>query len=67
MKMYGWFCKYQQVNFFSNVVKCVRPTYGNKEARASLMFFFFPKIASPGFMVNHRAILFDIGLHWYSG
>ena len=23
--------------YFSNVVKCVRPTYGNKEARASLM------------------------------
>ena len=24
--------------FFSNVVKCVRPTYGNKEAPASLIY-----------------------------
>ena len=28
--------KYQQVNFFSNVIKSVRPTYGNKEELASL-------------------------------
>ena len=28
--------KYQQVNFFSNVVKSVRPTYGNKEELATL-------------------------------
>ena len=29
--------KYQQVNFFSNVIKSVRPTYGNKEELASLI------------------------------
>ena len=34
--MYHWFCKYRHVNFFSNVIKCIRPTYGNKEARAPL-------------------------------
>ena len=28
--------KYQQVNFFSDVVKSVRPTYGNKEELAPL-------------------------------
>ena len=28
--------KYQQVNFFSNVEKSVRPTYGNKEELATL-------------------------------
>ena len=28
--------KYQQVNFFSNVVKSVRPTYSNKEELAPL-------------------------------
>ena len=28
--------KYQQVNFFSNVVKSIRPTYGNKEELAPL-------------------------------
>ena len=28
--------KYQQVNFFSNVVKSVRPIYGNKEELATL-------------------------------
>ena len=28
--------KYQQVNFFPNVVKSVRPTYGNKEELAPL-------------------------------
>ena len=30
--------KYQQVNFFSNVVKSARPTYGNKEELAPLNF-----------------------------
>ena len=34
--MYHWFCKYLQVNFFSGVVKCVRPTFGNKETLAPL-------------------------------
>ena len=34
--MYHWSCKYQHVNFFSNVIKCVRPTYGNKEVLAPL-------------------------------
>ena len=28
--------KYQQVNFFSNVIKSVGPTYGNKEELAAL-------------------------------
>ena len=28
--------KHQQFNFFSNVVKYVRPTYGNKEELAAL-------------------------------
>ena len=28
--------KYQQVNFFSNVIKSIRPTYGNKEELATL-------------------------------
>ena len=31
MKRYHSMCKYQQINFFPNVVKDVRPTYGNKE------------------------------------
>ena len=35
--MYHWFCKYWHLNFFSNVVKCIRPTYGNKEAQAPLI------------------------------
>ena len=39
--MYHWFCKYWQVSFFSNVVKCVRPTYGNKEALAPLTSTYF--------------------------
>ena len=29
--MYHHFCKYQYNNSFSYVVKCVRPTYGNKD------------------------------------
>ena len=28
--------KYQPINFFSNVVKSIRPTYGNKEELAAL-------------------------------
>ena len=35
--MYHLFCKYQQVNFFSDVIKCIRPTYGNKETLAPLI------------------------------
>ena len=35
--MYHWFCKYQHVNFFSNVVKYIRPTYSNKEVWATLI------------------------------
>ena len=35
-KRYHGMHKYQQVNFFSNVVKSVRPTYGNKEELAPL-------------------------------
>ena len=35
-KRYHGMCKYRQVNFFSNVVKYVRPTYGNKEELAPL-------------------------------
>ena len=30
-KIYHGMHKYQQLNFFSNVVKYIRPTYGNKE------------------------------------
>ena len=37
-KRYHGMHKYQQVNFFSNVVKSVRPTYGNKEELAPLSF-----------------------------
>ena len=33
-KIYHGMLKYQLVNFFSNVVKYVGPTYGNKEALA---------------------------------
>ena len=29
--------KYQQVNFFSNVIKSIRPTYGNTEELATLI------------------------------
>ena len=35
-KRYHGMHKYQQVNFFSNVVKSVRPTYSNKEELATL-------------------------------
>ena len=35
-KRYHGMCKYWQVNFFSNVVKSVRPTYGNKEELGAL-------------------------------
>ena len=38
-KRYHGMCKYRQVNFFSNVVKYVRPTYGNKEELAPLTLF----------------------------
>ena len=47
-KRYHGMHKYQQVNFFSNVVKSVRPTYSNKEELAALIgnttasFFNFP-------------------------
>ena len=37
--MYHQFCKYWQVNFFSDVIKCIRPTYSNKETLAPLNFF----------------------------
>ena len=36
MKRYHGVCKYRQINFFPNVVKDVRPTYGNKEELAPL-------------------------------
>ena len=36
-KSYHGMCKYQQVNFFSNAIKNVRPTYGNKEELAPLI------------------------------
>ena len=36
MKTYHGMCKYRQINFFPNVVKDVRPTYGNKEELAPL-------------------------------
>ena len=32
--------KHQQFNFFSNVIKYVRPTYGNKEELAPLSEWF---------------------------
>ena len=35
-KRYHGVHKYQQVNFFPNVVKSVRPTYGNKEELGAL-------------------------------
>ena len=35
-KRYHGMHKYQQVNFFSNVIKSVRPTYSNKEELAPL-------------------------------
>ena len=35
-KRYHGMCKYQQVNFFSNVVKSIKPTYGNKEELVAL-------------------------------
>ena len=38
-KIFHGMHKYQQVNFFSNVVKSVRPTYGNKEELATLKGF----------------------------
>ena len=36
MKRYNGMCKYRQINFFPNVIKDVRPTYGNKEELAPL-------------------------------
>ena len=36
-KIYHGMCKYWQLNFFSNVVKYVRPIYGNKEELANTM------------------------------
>ena len=36
MKRYHGMCKYQQINFFPNVLKDVRPTYSNKEELAPL-------------------------------
>ena len=42
-KRYHRMHKYQQVNLFSNVVKSVRPTYGNKEELAASMHRFLPK------------------------
>ena len=36
MKRYHGMCKYQQINCFPNVVKDIRPTYGNKEELAPL-------------------------------
>ena len=39
-KRYHGMHKYQQVNFFSNVVKSVRPPYGNKEELAPLEIWF---------------------------
>ena len=38
-KRYHGMCKYQQVNFFSNVVKSIKPTYSNKEELATLNKF----------------------------
>ena len=35
-KRYHGMHKYQQINFFSSVVKSIRPTYGNKEELAPL-------------------------------
>ena len=35
-KRYHGMAKYGQVNFFSNVVKYIRPTYGNKAELATL-------------------------------
>ena len=37
MKRYHGMSKYWQITFFPNVVKDVRPTYGNKEELAPLM------------------------------
>ena len=39
MKRYHGMCKYQQIKFFPNVVKDVRPTYSNKEELAPLKSF----------------------------
>ena len=38
IKRYHGMCKYQQVNFFSNVVTYIRPTYGNNEELAPLKY-----------------------------
>ena len=35
-KIYHYIHKHWQFNFFSNVIKYVRPTYGNKEELAPL-------------------------------
>ena len=37
MKRYHGMCKYQQIIFFLNVVKDIRPTYSNKEELAPLI------------------------------
>ena len=39
-KRYHGMYKYQQDNFFSNVLKSIRPTYGNKEELASLSYIY---------------------------
>ena len=46
-------CKYQQVNVYSNVVKYVRPIYGNKKELAPLrlftgQLFYRPQLSSQG-------------------
>ena len=40
MKRYNGMCKNLQINFFPNVIKDVRPTYGNKEELAPLSMLF---------------------------
>ena len=40
--------KYQQVNFFSNVIKYVRPTYSNKEELATLSHHMENEHTPPG-------------------
>ena len=57
-KRYHGMHKYQQVIFFSNVVKSVRPTYGNKEELAPLMAKLQLNLR---FMVSSRSILRNSG------
>ena len=62
-KRYHSIHKYQQVNFFSNVVKSIRPTYGNKEELATLNKNAFQSKTYP-LLANKKSITskFNLGI-----